>query len=493
MTGKPVFDILTTDSAELQALLSTGKVTSVDIVEASLDQIHKHNAKGLKLNAIINTTPRELVLSIAKNLDVERSQGKVRGPLHGIPITIKDNIMTGPEFQMPTTVGSAALQSAMAEKNAPIVDMLVNAGAVIIGKAHLSVRNGRVTQTPYVVGGVAPGEKLLGHSTPAGSSSGSAVGVAAGFPPFALATETDGSIVQPATRSSLYGLKGTVGLIPTEGTSPWSALTDSIGGMARTPGDLANLLGILLNDTDLSARTVTYTWEGQRVGFVDPTLWGFAPFICNPDSVLTDQERRGLADAANTISGNGGFVQQPVPLTSMDELVLDGEDALEQLWNHDFEPAWDRFLARYKETPVRTLAELVKFNREHADIALPPVHPGQQLLEGALNDKLTKEKYAEGVNILRQAARINGIDKTLADFNLDVIIGPMDGRIPTIAAAAGYPVGTMPLGYSKTNGRPFGACIISDAEGEAKILKAMNAWHATMPTRKPPPQLVDEH
>ena len=103
--------------------------------------------------------------------------------------------------------------------------------------------------------------------------------------------------------------------------------------MARTPGDLASLLGILLNDTNLSARTTTDTWEGQRIGFVDPTLWGFVPFICNPDNVLIDQQRRGFADAANTISGKRGFVEQPVPLTSMDELVLDGEDALEQLWS----------------------------------------------------------------------------------------------------------------------------------------------------------------
>ncbi|KAH6622595.1 amidase signature domain-containing protein [Chaetomium tenue] len=504
MTGNPDFDVLTTDSAALQALLATGKLTSVDIVVASLDQIKKHNADGLKLNAIINTTPRELAIAIAKGLDDERAQGKTRGPLHGIPITVKDNIMTGPEFQLPTTVGSVALRSAVAKKNAPIVDLLVKAGAIIIGKANLSEMAGwkgfgittgwsavgGQTQTPYVVGGVAPGEKLLGHSTPAGSSSGSAVGVAAGFAPLALATETDGSIVQPATRASLYGLKATVGLIPTEGTAPWSALTDSIGGMARTPGDLANLLGILLNDTSLSARTATDNWGGQRVGFVDPTLWSFVPFICNPDKVLIEQQRRGLADAANTISEHGGVVEQPVPLTSMDELVLDGEDALEQLWNHDFEPAWNHFLAGYKETPVRTLAELVKFNSDHADIALPPVHPGQQLLEGALNDKLTAEKYAEGVKILRQAARTKGIDKTLAEYNLDVIIGPMDGRIPTIAAAAGYPVGTMPLGYSKTNGRAFGACIISGAGGEAKILRAMNAWHATMPARKPPPQLV---
>lgn len=118
------------------------------------------------------------------------------------------------------------------------------------------------------------------------------------------------------------------------------------------------------------------------------------------------------------------------------------------------------------------------------------VHPNQELLQGALNDTLSEEKYAEGVKTIRDAAGVNGIDKTLAEFNLDVIIGPMDGRIPTVAAAAGYPVGTMPLGYSSSNGRAFGACIISRAGGEGSILKAMSAWYATMPARKPPPQLV---
>ena len=117
-------------------------------------------------------------------------------------------------------------------------------------------------------------------------------------------------------------------------------------------------------------------------------------------------------------------------------------------------------------------------------------HPGQQLLESALSDNLTDEKYAEGVKIIREAARTNGIDRTLAEYDLDVIVGPMDERIPTIAAAAGYPVGTMPLGYSETNGRPFGACIIAAAGQEGKILRAMSAWHATMQTRQPPPQMV---
>lgn len=124
MTQTAIFDILTTDAAELQALQVAGTLTSVDLVQASFDQVDKFNSRGPKLNAIINTTPRRVALGIAKNLDEERSQGRVRGPLHGIPMTVKDSIMTGPKFELPTTVGSIALKSAMARRNAPIVDMV---------------------------------------------------------------------------------------------------------------------------------------------------------------------------------------------------------------------------------------------------------------------------------------------------------------------------------------------------------------------------------
>lgn len=140
--------------------------------------------------------------------------------------------------------------------------------------------------------------------------------------------------MQPANRASLYGLKATVGLVPTEGTAPWSALTDSIGAMARTPGDLANVMAVLANRTELSAdRVMTGTWAGLRVGFVDPTMWNFVPSICEADPVLIEQQRRGLRNAAHIIFSNGGTVEENVPLTSMDELVLDGKDALDQLWS----------------------------------------------------------------------------------------------------------------------------------------------------------------
>lgn len=129
MTQTAIFDILTTDAAELQALQVAGTLTSADLVQASFAQIEKFNSRGPKLNAIINTTPRRVALGIAKHLDEERSQGRVRGPLHGIPMTVKDNIMTGPEFELPTTVGSVALKSATAKKNAPVVDMVRSVAA----------------------------------------------------------------------------------------------------------------------------------------------------------------------------------------------------------------------------------------------------------------------------------------------------------------------------------------------------------------------------
>ncbi|KAJ5734300.1 hypothetical protein N7493_003086 [Penicillium malachiteum] len=159
--------------------------------------------------------------------------------------------------------------------------------------------------------------------------------------------------------------------------------------------------------------------------------------------------------------------------------------------DHDFEREWNVFLKGYKDINIHSLADIVEFNRQHRDEALPPSHPDQDLLEWSLNSGMSEQEYTEGAKMIRETARVNGIDRVLAAYDLDVIMGPMDSKIHTVAAAAGCPVGTMPLGYSSINGRPFGVCIISRAGGEASILKAMSAWHATMPARQPPPQLVN--
>ncbi|KAG6357654.1 hypothetical protein INS49_013533 [Diaporthe citri] len=507
-------DLLTVTSTELQKLLSDRSVTSVDLVDAYLNQIQEQNHHGLELNAMISVTPSKVIFRIARELDREREQGKIRSPLHGIPITVKDNIMTGPELQLATTVGTYALQDGIAKRNAPIVDTLVEAGAIILGKANLSEMTGwkgcgvttgwsavgGQTQSPYIVGGLKDGDRLLGHSAPAGSSSGSAAGVAAGFAPLALATETDGSIVQPANRAALYGLKATVGRIGTDGTAPWSSLTDSIGGMAKSPQDLEALFDVLTDADRCAAKEargdgdgdgLPESWTGLRVGFVDPTLWSFSPAICDPDPILIQQQREEMEAAISKIEKCGAAVVRSVPFPSMDQLVLDGDDALEQLWNYDFSDEWEIFLRGYQNSEIKSLRDIVEFNKKNADKELPPRYPGQQLLEDAIDEskRISADKYREGVCIIRKFARTQGIDKTLAAHDLDVILGPMDGRIPTIAAAAGYPVGTMPLGYSKTNGRPFGMCIVAAADNEDKILRAMKAWDATIAKRKAPPQL----
>lgn len=155
-----------------------------------------------------------------------------------------------------------------------------------------------------------------------------------------MATETDGSIVQPASRAALYGLKATVGLLPTAGTAPWSSLTDSIGGMAKSPQDLAALFGVLVGgaggvlESGLGGDdSLSESWSGQRVGFVDPALWSFSPAICDPDPVLIQQQREEMDTAISKIEQAGAVVVRSVTLPSVDQLVLDGDDALEQLWS----------------------------------------------------------------------------------------------------------------------------------------------------------------
>ncbi|KAF7928413.1 uncharacterized protein EAE98_005469 [Botrytis deweyae] len=328
--------------------------------------------------------------------------------ISGAP-SVKDKICTDASLGMDTTCGSYAWVGSVPQHNAPIVDHLLKAGMIVTGKANLSEKSGwkgfGITtgwsavggqiQSPYIVGGLAKGEKLLKQTAPAGSSSASASGAAAGFAPLAIATETDGSITQPANRAALFGIKVTVGRASTEGTAPWSVLTDSVG-----------------------------------------------------DPVLITQQREAYMDTKKKLIEHGATLHKNVPMTSVDELQLDGDDALDQLWNHDFAKAWEKFLKNFPSSLMKSIADILKFNKLNAKVALPAEHPGQQLLESALEDKMSEEKYAEGVSLISEAAKTNGIDKTIHQFGLDVIVGPMDGRMPTIAAAAGFPVGTVPLGYS---------------------------------------------
>lgn len=228
---------------------------------------------------------------------------------------------------------------------------------------------GGQTQSPYVRGGVAKGEKLLGHSTPAGSSSGSCVAVAAGFAPLSLATETDGSVTQPAGRASLYGMKVTVGALSTEGTSPVSSLTDSLGSVAKTTQDLAALIGIMMG-VDYTP-FLNQSWQGQRIGAVDPLAWELHPFVCVRNEALRTKQKKEFEDRLEVMQKTGAHVVKNVVLPQCSDLTWKGEDALEMLWNHGYKKEMGSFLSRYLEAPIRTMEDLIQFNLEHKDVELP--------------------------------------------------------------------------------------------------------------------------
>jgi amidase len=304
------FDVLTTTVIDLLALLDKGELSSEEVVSSYLDQIERHNIEGMGIRALISVAPRSSVIAQARELDKERAKGQLRGGLHGVPLIIKDVFWTHQSLGMDTTCGTVALRGAKPPRNAAIVDLLVKEGAIILGKANLSELGlmksqppntggwssaGGQTQSPYVRGGVVPGAKFLGQSTPCGSSSGSAAGVAAGFSPVGIGSETDGSIVQAATRAGLYALKPPVGTVPGDGAMPVCSAFDSHGALARTPADLSLLTRILMgkNSNIVSSKLPT-RWDEEglasfKIGFVDFDKWQPAPFVVEPVSSFTDQ------------------------------------------------------------------------------------------------------------------------------------------------------------------------------------------------------------
>lgn len=195
------------------------------------------------------------------------------------------------------------------------------------------------------------------------------MGVAAGFAPLTLGTETNGSVTQPAGRASLYGLKVTVGAVDTSRTSPTSPFTDSLGGMAKSAEDLAMLTGMLL-EQDFSS-SMTKSWHGLRIAAVDPKVWNLGPGVCEYVETVKQKQDSDIAAAVKTIRDAGGVVVEDVVLPQVNELVWEGKDALSLVWGKDLKSSIGGFLAGYEEAEVRTVEELVKFNKDHADQALP--------------------------------------------------------------------------------------------------------------------------
>ncbi|RWA10871.1 hypothetical protein EKO27_g4234 [Xylaria grammica] len=397
---------LTATAAELQTKLTDNSITSKQLVKLYLDQITRYDGY---LKAVIATAPQEYLEKTAAGLDDERAKGKIRGPLHGIPILVKDNIATTPELGLPTTCGSLALVGSKPKKNATIIEQ-ASAGAIILGKANLSVRTvnltwrsqsgltwssggrsglgtdfansgwsavGGQTQSAYVRGGFRPDDSNGGHSNPGGSSSGSAVAVAAGLSPIAIGTDTMGSLIMPSDRSALFAMKPTLKIVPQYGIIPVSFEADSAGPMTKSVLDLARLLDVLVDPSKTTVpeggyqSAVTGKWGNIRIGVVKPEEWLFPTRIVKYEQEASEQMLREWKSAYERLRTVVKIVK-PVSLLSVDEASDNGTKNIWDAFDSTFGTLLEEYLQSVDECKIKTLEDLIKFNEDHDEQELPP-------------------------------------------------------------------------------------------------------------------------
>ncbi|KAF2742870.1 amidase signature enzyme [Sporormia fimetaria CBS 119925] len=504
----PEFDPLTTTAYELSELLNTGALTSVEIVETYLRQIEQHNRRGRQLRALISVAPKHELLRIAKKLDAERARGKKRGPLHGVPVVLKDNIMTDADLGMDTTVGSYAFVGCIPKKNATIVDRLVRRGIIILGKANLTefcgLKNpsmppgwsavGGQCQSPYVARHIAKKKLHWELSAPGGSSTGSAVSVASGFCTLAVGTDTIGSLITPANRAALYALKPTVGEIPMEGIFSLSKTFDSAGGMAKSAKDLVALMDAMMlptsketgNKTPTTCFRIREDWGNLRIGFTEPTIW---KTWRKSGRINADAERFMLQKyelVLQSLIQMGVDIVYPVELPPQSSLNLDGKNSFEPIVYSEFRECLAEFIREFKITKVHSLAEIINFNLEHPELCLPPSCPSQNDLMAALQSGILRDHVTAARHHLSQAGGTNGLDYLFSTHQLDILVAPGDAALSALAAAAGYPTAACPLSALKLNGQPFGLTLTSRPHTEHLLLHFLTAYEATFPPRALP-------
>ena len=491
------FDVVEASIADLQKAMTSGRMTSKRITQLYLARIKAIDKAGPKLNAVIELNPD--ALSIAEALDAERKANGVRGPLHGIPILLKDNIATADRMQ--TTAGSIALVGAKPPRDSFVVSKLREAGAVIMGKTNLSewanIRSTRSTSGWSSRGGLTRNPYALDRNT-SGSSSGSAVAVAASLAAAAVGTETDGSITSPAAVNGLVGIKPTLGLVSRSGIIPIAHSQDTAGPMARSVADAAALLtamaGTDLRDDatpDASPKASDYTkhldanaLKGARLGVVRSQFGGRNDLVSvEVEKALKVLEAQGavLIDVPELPNaGKYGATELEVLLT---ELKADMEAYLKE-WAPDAE--------------VRTLADIVAFNEAHKDKVMP--YFGQEhFINAQKKGGLDSKEYLEALAANHRLSRSEGIDKVLGDNKLDALIAPTTGpawitdfikgdasggSFSSPAAVAGYPHVTVPAGF--VQGLPCGLSFVGTAWSEPRLIALAYAFEQASNARKPP-------
>jgi len=454
----PFPELLEVTIAELQAKMKGGQLTSRRLVEMYLERIR---AVDVKTRSVIETNPD--ALAIADGLDKDRKKGRVRSMLHGIPILIKDNIDTADKMQ--TTAGSLALVDAPTPKrDAFVVERLRKAGAVIIGKTNLSewanFRGNRSISGWSGRGGQTNNPYFL-DLNPCGSSSGSGVAVSANLAAASVGTETNGSIICPALTNGVVGIKPTLGLVSRSGIIPIAHTQDTAGPMARTVADAATLLSAMVGRDKADSITADAEKRGQKDYTIHLDRNGLRGARLGLVLQYLSQQNREVLKAyyqpfIDKLSEAGATLIDVTFTPDYTKIASDRTDVL----MYEFKTDLNKYLAG-RGAKYKTLEALIKFNEENKEKELAKF--GQELfVQTQAKGELTDKAYLDALARIRKATRDEGIDAVMAKDNLDAIVSPTTGSTWSIAAVAGYPYITVPVGLRESSpagmsfwGRPF--------------------------------------
>ena len=476
------FQFLEATIPQLQAAMASGQLTSVQLTTNYLNQIATFNPL---LHAVIETNPD--ALAIAKKLDTERHAGHLRGPLHGIPVLVKDNLATADKMQ--TTAGSLALVDSIVPSDSTVVSRLRAAGAVILGKANLSEWANFRGNAPFngwsARGGFTRDPYLLSFD-PCGSSSGSAVAPAANLCAPAVGTETDGSVVCPSGNNLVFGLKPTVGLVSQDGIIPIAHSQDTAGPMCRSVTDVAIMLGVMQSPfgpvsgmsvpSDYTQFLKLGSLKGARIG-IDSRYFSHE---FGGENDLVKVARKGL-DAMQSLGAT--LVPTDTGNPSQQNFKFYNDEFTVLLY--EFKVQIAQYLAGLSNTSMHTLADLIAFDIAHCEEEMK--YFGQEVFElsedtsGNLNDPAYLSARADNLTF----ARTNGIDAALKKDNLDAIVAPTYSFASSLPAVAGYPDLSIPVGLTP-QGKPAGLWMYSGFLKEPTLLAfAYDLEQAIKPRTQP--------
>jgi amidase len=481
--------------ADLQAGMVSGKHTAQSLVEKYFSRIQALDKSGPGVNSVIELNPD--ASSIAADLDRERRAGKVRGPLHGIPVLIKDNIDTADQMQ--TTAGSLALVGSKPLRDAFVAHQLRDAGAVILGKTNLSewanIRSSHSTSGWSGRGGLTRNPYALDRN-PCGSSSGSGAATAANFCALAVGTETDGSVVCPSSANGLVGIKPTLGLISRAGIIPISHSQDTAGPMARTVKDAAILLTALAgsdpndeatkesdtNRTDYTRFLDLSGLKGARIG-IARKYFGFSDAVDDMMNALIDEMKK-----------QGAVIVDPADLPTHGKF----DDTEFTVLLYELKADLEKYLARLPDAKIRTLKDAIEFN-ERDRLKEMPYFAQDVFIKAEAKGPLTSKEYTDALEANHRLSRAEGIDAVMDKNQLDAIMAPTAGPAwlsdlvngdhagggsSNAAAVAGYPDITVPAG--SVFGLPVGVSFFGRAWSEPALLKIAYAFEQLTKARTKP-------